>query len=48
MTFKRKIHKFLLAIKCSFTDSRCIECQKDGCPWWEDMKKSWHRPEVED
>ncbi len=37
---KQKATKFLIMIKCSFTGDRCILCQKEGCPWWEQMKKA--------
>ena len=37
---KQKAIKFFIMIKCSFTGGRCIFCQKEGCPWWEQMKRS--------
>lgn len=36
---KRTILKLILSLKCSLMNKRCITCQKEGCPWWEDMKR---------
>lgn len=37
MDIVRCIWKFFIALKCSFTNKRCLLCRKEGCPWWEDM-----------